>query len=961
MKTLTWIILLLLSCSFLEAAKTESIGVKGVVTLKNAKSFSPLYLKKILLKRKIKVIKDLWTPSEKNILASLGMADLSFSWVVEFKNIQQLLELEKSITLHQWPLVVDDYEMDVHLTDADFTDLQWGIKNRGIEQVLDLDPVQNFRVPGIASEDINSPLINKQVDEKSKVLVAVLDTGIDKEHPNLKDVIYRNEKECEQLLAFSKCVEDESDRDLCEKKYMTKENPKVDADGNGYPLDCSGWSILGSVNQAGILGRPDFIDDQGHGTHVAGIIAAKWSQSFKGVNGVSSRVKILPVQVIGKRPSEPIKPLSADPLGISSMEVKSLLPKKTLGDMIARGLLYAIKSKAQVINFSLGWPATRDSFLLKSMVESAIKRGIFVVAAAGNDSTRALLRPCAYEGVICVASHGPDGAISHFSNYGSGVDLAAPGLNILSTYPLDQRPIRFRKTWGFEFISGTSQAAPFVTGVIADMLALGVPRNEIYPRLMLGSRSSKENLGIIEGAPHLKGKSIRAEDLSYKKFTLGGNIDYGQALKVEARPLILPVVKEKTSVDFDLKQKTLHLPLKIKNFWQSIAWSDVQIKTRFRQVANGIRPQIKQIHKLPTHGSFTEQSEITLDVEIEINDDNPRDTRIPGDLDLEVSIFLKGQKTKVWIQEYELLVPVSISLNYPGIQKFKIKDFPSGQVEWNPIDEPFDNQPTKKDYILTQQEKNNLRVSLLTQNENGDYVNIGTQKIQIKGKVESLRTQFLTRLPIKNQTHYILGFLDDNSSENQGDSSAEQASKTQFFIFNQSFNLVESFTYLGDKAPMPFQIYWMSLKGIDNRNEIKKPCWVGYGKKTVSKKSLIDLWENPQSVETPEIRFYYLDEFNQLQSINEVNGFKIIDILEPTLKQKEEGVIPVILAKNSGTESKPSYIYDFARAEVTNGIITHFEELKSFSNDYKYRNLIETRVDKILNLDLNKEEFQGTY
>lgn len=939
---MVFLILLLLPLSQTVASE------KAIITLKKNHNIKEAELNKILKSPIILSYKSVWTKKEKSMLKSLKMDYIAKSWIIEVNSYSDLLLLERKINQSGLPLVIDDYEMPIKTQSADFRSLQWGLNNLGQGQNLDLDPVQNFRVPGVVGEDIRQ--VKTNIKSNKTVLVAVLDTGVDKTHPNLKNIIYRNEKECAQLAQFNSCVETESDRELCEKRFMTVENKSLDPDGNGYPLDCSGWSILGSVNQAGILGRPDFADDQGHGTHVAGIIAAQFDNEFKGVSGVSANVKILPIQVIGKKPSEPIKPLSVG-AQTSSIEEESLLPKKTLGDLIARGLLYAMKSKVQVINFSLGWPGSRDSELLKNLISEAIKQGIVVVAAAGNDSTKALLRPCAYEGVICVGSYGSDGAISHFSNYGSGVDIAAPGLNILSTYPMDTRPIRFRDTWGFEYLSGTSQASPFVAGVVADMISRGVPQNEIYPRLILGARTSKPSQGIIEGAPHLDGKKIKAEDLVYKKFLLSGNLDYQNSLNQKETPLILPIIKEKTAIDFDLKKSKILFPLKIKNFWKSVLWSDVDIKVEFRKPNQAVRPQIIGINGLPKQGIFNSSEVQNLMVEAQIVDSKASDSRIPSDLELEVRIFIKNNVHRAWLQEYELLVPVSLDLDIPGAQKFTIANFPKGRVDWNPIDEALDNQPTKKDYILTIQEKNKWSVSLLTQGMDGVYKNIGNEKIEVKGDLDRVRTQILTRIPFNGQTHYILGILEDQSDNEEED----LPSQTQFFIFNKDFKLVETFAHKGDKAPMPYQVYWMQV------GQTKKPCWVGYGKKTDTKPSLIDQWENPDGVESPELRFYFLDQQNKLQSLEEYQDYKIIDILEPTLKQKMEGIVPVILAKNLGTESKPSYIYDFAKAEIKDGKISQLTDFKSATEQYKYRNLIETRVDKILNLDLSNDEFQGTY
>ena len=186
-----------------------------------------------------------------------------------------------------------------------FSDLQWGYNNKGTAQLIDLDPLRTYRVEARVGQDIH-PL--NPVKANKKIIVAVLDTGVQRSHPDLQAVIHRNPSECKALEKFLKCVQ-EKDRTTCEKIWMDLKNPEVDQDKNGYPLDCAGWSLLGGQNEAHIMGRPDFDDSQGHGTHVAGIIGAVLDNNI-GVRGVSQNVEILPVQVIGVQPSEPVKPLS---------------------------------------------------------------------------------------------------------------------------------------------------------------------------------------------------------------------------------------------------------------------------------------------------------------------------------------------------------------------------------------------------------------------------------------------------------------------------------------------------------------------------------------------------------------------------------------------------------------------------------------------------------------------------
>jgi subtilisin family serine protease len=145
-------------------------------------------------------------------------------------------------------------------------------------------------------------------------------------------------------------------------------------------------------------------------------------------------VQILPVKVIASAPTGPVRPQSVDPTPLPSAPApteRTLRWAAGFTDLIARGMLYAIRNGAQVANLSMAWPQNADSPLMRQMIALAQARGMIIVASAGNDSTDARVMPCVYPGVICVASHGPDGGFSHFSNYGAFVDIAAPGLSIL--------------------------------------------------------------------------------------------------------------------------------------------------------------------------------------------------------------------------------------------------------------------------------------------------------------------------------------------------------------------------------------------------------------------------------------------------------------------------------------------------------------------------------------------------
>ena len=176
-------------------------------------------------------------------------------------------------------------------------------------------------------------------------------------------------------------------------------------------------------------------DDNGHGTHVAGIAAAA-SNNGTGVAGVSWGARIMPVKV-----------LNAGGGG-------------TYGDVIA-GITWATDNGAHVINLSVG--GTAASLALQNAVDYAVNNGVIVVAAAGNDGANLLRYPAAYSNTIAVGATDSFNNLAGFSNFGPEMDLVAPGVSIYST--------NLGGAYGYR--SGTSMAAPFVSGLAA--ILRGIP------------------------------------------------------------------------------------------------------------------------------------------------------------------------------------------------------------------------------------------------------------------------------------------------------------------------------------------------------------------------------------------------------------------------------------------------------------------------------------------------------
>lgn len=205
----------------------------------------------------------------------------------------------------------------------------------------------------------------------------------------------------------------------------------VDDDGNGFVDDVHGADVVD--------GDGDPTDTDGHGTHVAGIIGAR-GNNRRGVAGVAWRARIMAVRV-----------LDATNAG-------------TTGGLAA-GIRYAVRNGARVVNVSANSPVADPE--VEAALAEADRAGVLVVAAAGNagadlGASRSFPACTSAPNVLGVASTGHLRTLSAFSSYGGGcVDLAAPGEDIVST----------RRGGGYELRSGTSMAAPLVSGAAVLLLS----------------------------------------------------------------------------------------------------------------------------------------------------------------------------------------------------------------------------------------------------------------------------------------------------------------------------------------------------------------------------------------------------------------------------------------------------------------------------------------------------------
>ena len=364
-------------------------------------------------------------------------------------------------------LIEDDQGTDVatlleeysRLPEVEYVDEIYKIQADGLNPVLPNDPrfdeqwalANNGQNGGTKGADISATRAWATTKGSDKVIVAVLDSGVDYTHRDLAMNIWTRPENI--------------------KEYEDKDLGAID-DVHGYnALDNDG----------------DPMDENGHGTHCAGIIGAEGGNN-EGITGVNWNVKIMP-----------LKFMDASGSGTTKDAIEAIN--------------YVIDRKKAGVNvriISASWGSTQKSRALEDVISKAKDAGILFVAASGNssaDTDRTPHYPSSYNlgNVISVAALDRNDELTSFSNYGAkSVHIAAPGKDILSTW-LDN---------DFREASGTSMATPVVAGVAALVLSKN-------PNLSVDDLR-KRLLNSVDKLPALKGKVVS-----------GGRINAAKAVGAE--------------------------------------------------------------------------------------------------------------------------------------------------------------------------------------------------------------------------------------------------------------------------------------------------------------------------------------------------------------------------------------------------------------------------------------------
>ncbi|MEQ1876152.1 MAG: S8 family peptidase [Bdellovibrionia bacterium] len=300
----------------------------------------------------------------------------------------------------------------------------------GVPKPLDIDHKKELKVlladPAIAknwglmgtdgSSDVQAAKAWGVTQGSREIVVAVIDTGIDIAHSDLRNNLWKNPGE----TGFDKNGKDKATNGL-------------DDDGNGMPDDVHGWNFVAN--------NGELTDRHGHGTHIAGIVGAEGGNGV-GISGVSPQVSIMVLKYY-------------DPYAKANDNLKNTI----------LAIRYAIAKKAHIINYSGG--GIEYSQEERDAVIAAKEAGILFVAAAGNEKSNsdvAKYYPADYpeDNIISVTAINPDAQVLSTSNYGEKtVHIAAPGEGIFSTLPGNK----------YGIMTGTSQATAFVSGVAALIMA----------------------------------------------------------------------------------------------------------------------------------------------------------------------------------------------------------------------------------------------------------------------------------------------------------------------------------------------------------------------------------------------------------------------------------------------------------------------------------------------------------
>ncbi len=350
-----------------------------------------------------------------------------------------------------------DYQMELFTSPNDpLYSKQWYLHNTGQSywKVLRREGDYNDSLVadfGVAGADIAADAVFTNPPARTEAIIAIIDTGIDFRHPDLIGQIWTN----------------------------TQEIPRngIDDDHNGYVDDIQGWDFSANdTTLIPVLEDNDPTDHYGHGTHVAGIIAAA-TKNGVGVAGIAPHCRIMPLKIY--------------PMMLASMA--------------ASAIMYAADNGADVI--SMSWGASYPSKLIEDALSYARAKGTVLCAASGNSGTQEAFYPAALPLTIAVGATDSRDHVTTFSSYGPHIDVVAPGESILSLRALttDMYALPPSNEPGVHVIadeyyeaSGTSMACPMVAAIAGYLKSVspGITPSYAQEIIQLSAKDLSDPYGV---------------------------------------------------------------------------------------------------------------------------------------------------------------------------------------------------------------------------------------------------------------------------------------------------------------------------------------------------------------------------------------------------------------------------------------------------------------------------------
>ena len=372
--------------------------------------------------------------SIERIANNVGIDDEDISRIVKVTakgeiNLENYLEgLKNSDPTIQYVQKASIYELDI-VPDDSLVAEQWALKN----------------IKAFEAWDISSGT--------KPVLLCIIDTGIDYLHPDLKNKIYVNNEE----IGIDGLGND-------------KRTNGIDDDQNGFIDDWQGWDFTDRIGFPFDSTGGDYLtwdnnpmDENGHGTIVAGVAGAVANNStgIAGIAGFANNISLLNLRAF-------------DPLGFGEE------------DDVAAAILYAVEMGAKVINMSFGDKVF--SYVLRDVIKYAYSQGVVLIGSSGNSNSAEPHYPSGYSEVISVGSSTKEDRVSQFSNFGSTLDMIAPGSEIRTTAMGNSYTVQ----------SGTSLSCPYVSSSAALILSEQNFTNEEIKQILKSTSDDVDKFGWDE-------------------------------------------------------------------------------------------------------------------------------------------------------------------------------------------------------------------------------------------------------------------------------------------------------------------------------------------------------------------------------------------------------------------------------------------------------------------------------